>query len=159
MKKFKLLCIILVFSILGLTACKPSDPTNGKTPDPSAITAAIIKQGGFVELFNITGDRLPREYTGADLSIIQSFSVYICVSNASADEVAVFKMKSSADVPKITAIINQRISDREDTFKTYIPAEYQKLQKNEIMTCGTYVLFVVSNNNSRAEKTFNTFFK
>jgi hypothetical protein len=159
MRKINLICIIFVFFIFGLTACKASNPTNGKTPDPAAITAKIIGQGGYVELFNITGDRLPREYTGIDMTLIQSFSVLVCVSNASADEVAVFRMKNSSDVSKITATIEQRIKDREDTFKNYIPAQYQKLKKYTIKTCGPYVLFIVSNNNQKAEKTFDEFFK
>lgn len=159
MKKLNLIAFILVIFMIFLTSCKTTDPTNGKNPAPADITSKILNQGGFVELFNISEERLPREYTGVDMSKIQSFSVYVCASNASADELAVFKMKNVSDISKITTTINQRIKDRQDTFENYNVGEKPKLKNYTLKYCGPYVLFVVSNSNQKAEKTFNEFFK
>lgn len=144
---------------LSLTACSGSSSgTNGKTPAPADITAAVMQKVKFAETEEITTDRLSRFYT-IDSSSVDKMSLYVSTSLASADEVAVFVGKSSSDTDKIKTAVEARITKRESDFNGYNAAEYAKVQKNVLEVRGDYVFFAVCGDPAKAKSTFDSFFK
>jgi hypothetical protein len=129
-----------------------------KQPDPSAITKKLQSTIKFPEMLAITKDRLTDFYS-VDMSKIKSFSVYACSSAASADEIAVFKCDSDADADSVKTDVESRKADKVSSFKNYgAPKEYKNIQSCVIETKGSYVIFAITDDNAKAQKTIDSFF-
>jgi hypothetical protein len=139
------------------TGCQKQADT--KQPAPSAISAKLQSGIKFPEMIAVAKDRLPLYYTNLDTSELKSFSVYICSSLASADEIAVFQCDSDADADKAKAAVQDRIDSKADTFKNYgAPKEYTDIKNCVFETKGNYVILAVTGDNGKAKTTIDSFF-
>ena len=153
MKKF-IYIILIVLSLSYLTAC------GEKTSNPSAkeLSDSIITIFDTNSMSEITSDRIS-SYYDIDLTKVIDYSIYIEGSGGSADEVAVFKAKSSNDISSIKASINDRIARRQKDFENYNSEELVKIEDNLVLQKGDYILFVISDNNDKAESIFKEHLK
>lgn len=159
MKSLKCVALILCAAAILLNAGCSSDPTHGKKPDPAAITAQVQKEMKFPEMLEIKADRLSKYYTMPSGSV-DSFSLYLCSSAASADEIAVFKAKTNEDAAKIKTAVQARIDQKSGVFQNYgKPTEYSDIQSCVLETKGPYVLFAVTDDNTKAKSIIDGFFK
>ena len=157
--KIKINVILLIAAIsVTLVSCGGYDPTNDKSPETSDITAAIITNGDFEELTDIQSDRLGWFYNISE-SLLESYSVMVCLSGGSADEVVVMKAASADNAELIKTAVSERKAERMHAFYEYRPEEYKKLTDSVVKSIGPYVLFVVSGDTDSAVRIFNGFFE
>lgn len=149
-----MLCAAALLLSAGCSGAK----TPAKTPVPSEITSKLQSEIKFPEMVEITNKRLTRYYS-IDTKTVKAFSVYICSSSASADEIAVFEASNKADAEKIKTAVQARINAKIAVFQNYgKPQEYSNIKNCVFETEGNYVLFAVTDDNSKAKKTMESFF-
>ncbi|MDR3551857.1 MAG: DUF4358 domain-containing protein [Clostridia bacterium] len=146
---------VLFLVMLVMSGCS-GNATNGKQPDPAAITAAITSKVKYNGLINIQQGQLKRFYTIAG-GVLDSESVYIA-SISSADEIAVFKAKDASAANALKDAITARIAQKTTDFEQYNPAEYDKVKKNVVEVRGNYVFFTVCADPAKARGIFDSFF-
>lgn len=160
MKRFLLRILILCTAALCLFSACSADPTHGKSPDPAAITAKIQKEIRFPEMLEVKPDRLSKYYTIPQDVKLDSLSVFISSSSASASEVAVFKAGDSADTKKIKQAVDARVKQKAGVFQDYgAPQEYKDIQDCVVEIKGPYVFLAVCPDSAKARSIFDEFFK
>ena len=170
MRKFtKILAALLVPAMLvSLTACggETSSSTNTSSATesvlnasaPADITKKIMEDIKFPSMAEIKSERLATYYE-VDSDKIENFSAYICGSGAYPDEIAIFKMKSSADVDAVKTVLQARVESQTTTFKDYTPDEMYKIDGKNIVISGNYIALIICSDNAGATNTFNSMTK
>lgn len=155
----KVLCMIAAVLTAATLFIGCQKQAETKQPAPSAISAKLQSSIKFPEMLAVTKDRLPLYYTGIDTGKLKSFSVSICSSLASADEVAVFQCASDADAQSVATAVQTRIDSKTDTFKNYgAPKEATDIKSCVYETKGNYVILAVTGDNDKAKTTIDSFF-
>ena len=129
-----------------------------KTPALSDIEASMKQKVGFKDMVKIDNDKIQRIY-GINSSDIESSFVYISSSNVKADEVAVIKVKDLNKVSEVEDKISKRIEKQSNSFKDYVPDQYDLVQNNLLKNNSKYILFIVSQNKDKYEEIFDAAFK
>ena len=122
---------------------------------PAEITGKIMDTLTFEdEMMEISSDIIERQYD-VDMSTVASASVYVVSSGALADEVAVFRANSEADVAAIQAALEARVQTVMDRFVDYLPDEVPKIEGAIVKTDGLYALMVIHDDAAEAETIFD----
>lgn len=153
----KKICFLLAFvATIGLTACGGGKAINDKPADiAAAIVAGLPSDVSMVELDSA---RIANYYT-IDMSKVEELSVYIEGSGGFADEVAVFRMKSTDDIEEAKAAVEKRVEKQRKGFDGYVPAEVERIDNNSVVAKQNYLLFVISDDEKAAEDIFKAYFK
>lgn len=156
----KVAIILCAATMLIVAGC--SNGTTGKTslksPAPSAVTTKLQSEMKFPEMIEVKSERLSKYYTIPSGTVKQS-SVYICSSSASADEIAVFKTDSAADADKVKAAVQKRVDNKTTMFADYgQPQETSDIKDCVLETKGSYVLFAITSDSSKARKIMDSCF-
>lgn len=77
-------------------------------------------------------DILKKLYPKIDLNYISEFCVYTSASGATAEEIAIFKLKDLKYIDDIKQIIKTRINNQISNFENYIPEEVYKIKNSVI---------------------------
>ncbi|MEG0614769.1 MAG: DUF4358 domain-containing protein [Oscillospiraceae bacterium] len=152
----KFLPILLIFTMMfAFSACGAD-----KNPNPSTknIADEVVATFTEVEMSELSPERLG-SYYDVDTDQLEEFSVYIEGSGGFAEEVAVFKVKSDDYIDDLKEIVNKRIENRKKVFENYNSEELVKIEANTVTIKGKYLFFVISDDNTSAEKIFNDAFK
>lgn len=144
----------VIATLLLVTGC---GKTETKNPDVKDITDKLIDEIDFATLTELDDDRLDFFYKIND-DIIDSYSAYICGSAGFPDEIAVFKLKDSANMQQVKEAIANRRETLVANFKDYRPEEMPKIDSSVLFTKGDYVIFVVSGENDKAGDIVKDFF-
>ena len=157
LKLIKRAAIILCAAALLFSAGCSKQPA--KTPPaPAAITAKLQSDMKFPEMMEKNSAWLTKQYS-MPANTVKAFSVYICSSSASADEIAVIQGNSAGDADKIKAAVQSRIDQKSAMFKNYgQPQEYTDITNCVLEIKGAYVLFAVTNDSTKARKIMENFF-
>ena len=75
--------------------------------------------------------------------MIAEYEAQVCSSGASADEVAVFKVKDKENVEDMLEVVRERKQELYDSFVDYVPEEINKIENAVIGSSGNYVYFIV----------------
>lgn len=143
--------ILCAATMLTMAGCSNSNASL-KSPAPSAVTAKLQSEMKFPEMIEVKSERLSKYYTIPSGTVKQS-SVYICSSSASADEIAVFEADSTADADKVKAAVQKRIDSKTAIFADYgEPQEASDIKDCVLETKGSYVLFAITSDSSKARK-------
>ena len=89
------------------------------------------------------GDALAVSNYKLDTSYVLSASLFVS-GGSTAEEVAVFEVKSSADTEKLVKLIKQRVENKKKDFENYMPAEMTKLNSPYIVTKGNVVVLCLA---------------
>ena len=84
-----------------------------------------------------------RRYPTLDLTKVESYEVYVSGSMGTAEELGLFKAKSSGDLKDIRAAVDRRIEDLKLNFEDYRPDEMPKIEDAVIVEKGSYLLFAI----------------
>lgn len=129
-----------------------------KDSDSNSLTAEevlekITKNIDEPNQMDIDSDFFTDNY-GIDKSILKSYVVRVPMGNEYANECAVFEVKDKKDIEEVEEGIEKRSKILEDTWKNYIPEQYDLIKSGKIVTEGKYVLFVISENADKIEDNF-----
>lgn len=84
--------------------------------------------------------------------------VIAAMMNVNADEVIVLEAKDEADVEALKASLEKELENQDQTWKQYLPEQYEKVKENIITTKGKYLLYVTYTNPEKVEEAFNSKF-
>jgi hypothetical protein len=90
-----------------------------------------------------------------DKSIVEEYVIYQAMMNINSDEVAIFKVKDKADIPKIEEAIGNRLNELEKIWSQYLPKQHEKVKNYIIVKKGNYIMFSISAYQDRVEEIFN----
>jgi len=152
MKRFLSLLLIAVLALAMLTACDRGG--SDKQPDVAALAESIVKEVITEETIALSDTTLARQYTALDPAAVSEYSVYVCSSGASAQEVALFKAADSKGAAAIKTAIEARLALQVSRFENYIPAEMSKIDNAVVAEKNGYVLLAVCEDPDRAEELF-----
>ena len=141
--------------LLLLAGCSGKD----KKPEPSIseISSALLSSDVFSEPLETVDSSVGIAVFELNSDDIESAEFYMS-SGATAEELAVFKLKSSDSVKALTDALGKRIKMQSDSFASYKPSEVPKLEKAEIRTSGSTVAYCVSENSEAAAKLLDKYF-
>lgn len=151
MKRLLIITLLLIVSTF-IVSC------DSKEIDTDDVASKIIDNIDDDNMTSVSSDRISLYYN-IDFDKVDDYSCYIEGSGGFADEVAIFKAKTNADVNDIKEAISSRIKQRTKDFEGYNANEVSKIENNLVYQKGKYILFVIDENPDEAEKIFNEQFK
>ena len=178
MKKFIYTVVLGVTMMCSLVACGNSESDEKNTEkvgeevsdtnqeeevlmdlDVQEIADAIHDKGDFKDnLATVdTNMALTRLY-GLDSSIVEAAAFYTN-SNATAEEIAVIRVKDSSEVETVKLAYKTRVEEQKEACKDYLPDEMPKLEDAVIYSNGNYVILCVSNDSNKIESVIGEIFK
>ncbi|SEG16401.1 protein of unknown function [Eubacterium ruminantium] len=168
MKK-RLITIFALIICLAFTACgkdKKDEDTKSETTEKVAQADFDVKEladklkneGSFTDLSELKSDIAIDRLYGLDGSKIEA-SAFYSNSNATAEDVAVIKVKDSSYIADVKSAIEKRVEEQKASFKDYNAAEVPKLEDAVIVTGGNYIVFVVSGDSAKAKSIISGYVK
>lgn len=156
--KYKLI-ILFLGCVLMLSGCS-SKSTNAKSTSasPYDIASKIKDSLNLKEMTQINDKKLKKLYN-ISTDEIDSYCIFVSMSNIKADEIAVIKIKNSKDAQSLKDKIQKRNDAQALSFKDYLPEQYTLIQNHVLKSNGNYILYAVSKDTEKAETTFDSFFK
>lgn len=172
MLKRRLIIIMLVIFMLTISACgsnrendnsDPKTSENSKsvpiaTPEVSDIWDKISSEIESPPLKDIP-PVIIEEFYGFKVEDLNYAVFKRATQNTYADEIAIIKVKDSNQVPQIIKGIEGRVKDLQSQFEEYLPEEREKVDNYKIENKGDYILFVISNDESKIISIYESFFK
>jgi len=157
----KKLWMFLMLTIVGgvlLAACSNDEPA---VVEPT-LTAnemvdemlAKIEQPMMMEL---TGEQVQEVYNIAPEKLAD-YAIRIPMMNVKSNEIAILKVKDTADVPAVEEAVKQRAATVQQQFETYLPDQYENAKNYKLVTKGNYVLFVISDQADELVTEYDRFF-
>lgn len=173
MKKLIYTGAMITVMALGLTGCGKDEAKDGNSETTTATTEqsaveetseeatvadvdaktvadALLAEGDFKDnLAEVdTTMALTRLY-GLDPEQIED-SMFYTNSQATAEEIAVIKVKSEDYVETVKVAYETRIADQKTACESYLPDEMPKLDAAVVYSNGNYVVLCVSNDSDKA---------
>lgn len=152
MKKALVLFLIFIFTLLCGCSSKPADV------DISALADSVISASAFSEELERADSQIGCFLYGIDPSLPED-SVFLFSSGATAEELAVFKMRTEADAEAVESAARERVTAQRSSFTDYNPDEVPKLDKAIIKRSGIYAVLCVAADSSAAENAIAAFFR
>lgn len=153
-----LLCLLLtLLSLFIIAGCSQNQGTS-KNPSVAEIRDQIAKSVDISELKEQREDDLATLYN-IDAEDIEESVIYIAPTNLEADELTILKVKEGADVAEIKDRIGQRVEQQANSFKDYLPEEYDLIEKHVLKSKGNYILLAISEKADEIEDIFDKAFK
>ena len=130
------------------------------TGTAAAITAKIQEDVKFPGMAEIGEDRRSSFYD-VDSDKIVSYSAFICGSGGSPDEIAVFEMSSSDDIPAVKKMLEERVAGQKSTCEQYpLAANYVYMfDDNNVVVNGNFVALIICADNAKAIEDFKAMAK
>lgn len=119
--------------------------SDAKEPDVQTVADTLLEEGDFKDkLAPVDKTMALTRLYALDEGIAESCAFYTN-SNATAEEIAVIKVKSEENADTVKAAYEKRVEEQKAACKDYLPDEMPKLDKAIIYTHGNYVVLCVSN--------------
>ena len=149
MKKLLTILSIAVCCITFLSACGSKD---GKSPSGSA--SAELKEGQSLQAIidridTEVGISMPSDVDDNVLTDIcyipmdaEDYAGKITFVNVSSDNVIAVKAKEG-QIDTVKAGLTKRLEDVQESFEQYLPEQYEKAKKGQILIKGNYAFFLI----------------
>lgn len=98
------------------------------------------------------------EKMNLDQAKISNGTVIAAMMMVNSDEVILLEAKDEADVATLKASLEKELENQVQTWKQYLPDQYEKVKQNTITTKGKYLLYVTYTNRDKVEDAFNAQF-
>lgn len=155
LRKAVLVLFTLIFSSSFLLACSKDSK---KDVSISKIGENISKVTDLSKMKQGDNSKLKKLYK-IDANQVEEFILYTSQSNIKADEIAIIKVKDSNNINEIKEKVEKRLNKQTSSFKDYLPEEYALLEKHVLKENGDYIIFVVSKDVDKIEKSIDESFK
>lgn len=145
----KLIWIVaMAAAVASLAGCAKEE---AKNVDSAAAAAAILEEVTFQDtLVEAEGEYAEHLY-GLD-DTVAGYSIYVSGSGATAEEIAVIKMKDAKDLNMALTFFDKRIADLKFNFEDYVPGEMVKLENPVIVVEGDAAALVIADDYERAKQ-------
>ena len=150
MKKLLTLLSIAVCCITFLSACGSKD---GKSPSGSA--SAELKEGQSLQAIidridtevgismpSDVDDNVLTDICYIPMDAVEDYAGKITFVNVSSDNVIAVKAKEG-QIDTVKAGLTKRLEDVQESFEQYLPEQYEKAKKGQILIKGNYAFFLI----------------
>ncbi|MEV5026851.1 DUF4358 domain-containing protein [Paenibacillus sp. LPE1-1-1.1] len=172
MKKNYFAFMLVIALGLVLTACSGANSNNTANNNTSAnkeeqaVTTKTTKEmvDGMLAkieqpaLIEMTGDMVKQMYD-IDPALLEQYTIMSPMMNIKTNEMAVFKVKDAKDIAAVEDGIKKRAGDVQKMFETYLQDQYEIAKNYKLVTKGSYVFFVISEQADQFVSEFDTFFE
>ncbi len=152
--KFLFYFILSIVCLSILSSCVAGNNRNFNQPLLSEIIDSIQNIIDLSKMHHLDGDKFERLYN-IDLGWLDEFSVYISMSNIKAEEIAILKVKDSIDMEKVKEKVLLRLDYQANSFKDYLPQEYNLIENYILKIKGRYLFLVISENADEIKNIIN----
>ncbi|AFM39484.1 hypothetical protein Desaci_0417 [Desulfosporosinus acidiphilus SJ4] len=143
-KKFGFISLVLLFiSLLTIAGCGSSQTVAAKDPSVADIVQKI-KQTSDISSMRVADAAGLKKLYGMNSDELSDFALFTAPSNIKADEIAIFKVKNSADIQSVKDQVTKRIDKQQKSFGGYLPDETYLIQHNIVKTKGNFVIMIIS---------------
>lgn len=160
MKKLQLFLMATIIGGLLLAGC--SNGTSEPEPVEPEVTANEMVEEMLAEVEQPMLMELPADQVLAIYNIdpqkLEDYAIRIPIMNVKTNEIAILKVKNTADIPEVEEAVKQRAENVKKTFETYLPDQYENAKNYQLITRGNYVLFVISEDADKLIKVYDRFF-
>lgn len=149
MKKMTAAVLCGAMALTVLTGCsKKEEQADLALPE---VAQALQTQLAFKDNLNQLDDTmLANFYPSVDLSKLEEYVVYVSGTGSTAEEIALFEVKSAEDAQMIQAAVDERLTDQKIAYQDYVPEEMVKIENAVVKTGGNYVLVVLCDETDKA---------
>ncbi|MFV0497853.1 MAG: DUF4358 domain-containing protein [Candidatus Fimivivens sp.] len=144
-----------IFCLIALCVVLAGCGASKKELDMAAFSTDVLSKGSFNDELILLSDKVVNDYYDLSFDGLDEYRVYVSSSSATASEYALFKCSSDTALKAAKSTVEARISDQIASYENYRPDEKFRLENALITTNGSYLLFVVSDNNDDIQKLFN----
>ncbi|CAG7839734.1 hypothetical protein Z959_02780 [Clostridium novyi B str. ATCC 27606] len=156
-KKILITLFLLIFSTCIFSACSNSAESN-KNVAIKDISEKISSVTDVSQMKQGNAEKLKKLYN-IDSKEAEEFILYTASSNIKVNEIAVIKVKDSNQIEDIKKKIGKRIEKQSESFKDYLPKEYDLIEKHILKNKDNYVIFIISKDAEKIEKVIDESFK
>jgi len=149
-------------------ADKDNDAENNDAENNDGDVADVTTTNGIVEailskveqpaLMPLEGDAV-KDFYSFDPALVEEYTIKMPMMNVKTNEIAVFKVKDTADIPTLEKSIDERAAQVQKQFETYLPDQYENAKNYKVVKEGSYVLFVISESADAIIEQFQTLVK
>lgn len=185
MEKIKVVAVIMLLALLaGCSSGSKSEKEEAETVSFDEIIIDIkeqiatdLKDGGVEEDVLVDGklvyymetdltaseDSDPAvavwiEKMGLTKEEITNGKVIAAMMNVNADEIILLEAKDKKQVASLKESLEKELEGQVQTWKQYLPDQYEKVEKNVIKTNGNFLLYVTYTHPEKIEKVFDNSF-
>ncbi|MBQ8598512.1 MAG: DUF4358 domain-containing protein [Oscillospiraceae bacterium] len=144
------LCLLLALSACGSSSYISFDDVYND------LTTEISFGANMAEMSEIAAENF---YFIYDTDILEDYVIYMDESNATPNEIALFRLAKESDRTTVETIVQNRIKDLKIGFEDYNPDEMYKLENAVVKSSGKYVMMVICSDNSKAAEILNGYLK
>lgn len=94
-------------------------------------------------------------YNNLDLSLLDEYSFNMPLINVKCDEITIVKVKDAKDVEMVKKAMEYRYENIVNTWKQYLPDQYEIVQKGQIVTNGKYLMLLIAPEVEKGVQAFN----
>ena len=153
--------MFLMLTIIGgllLAACSNDEP---KVVEPTLSANEMVNEMlSKIEqpmMMELTDEQVQDIYN-IDPEKLADYAIRIPMMNVKSNEIAILKVKDTADVPAVEEAVKQRAATVQQQFETYLPDQYENAKNYKVVTKGNYVLFVISDQADELVTEYDRFF-
>lgn len=170
MKKLKMMLMALLLTVVavGCSNSKDEGSSSNTSATPEEIMNKIqetlaseydmqLQDGvlpGFQVLDMTDSAQLGMYADHFNTADIESGYMLLPLMNVKSSLIMVVKAKDEAAVASVKVGLEKVLSDQETTWSTYLPDQYELVQKNQIKVQGNYLLYVTSDVADKIVKIF-----
>lgn len=156
MKKVFTLILAAGLLVTALAAC--GTKTQTKTLDLAAMAADLKENGGFSDIISPVKSDVAASLYGVDASTIAETQLY-CSTRATTEEIGLFKCTDEKNAAALYEAAKKRVETQRTTYSSYAPDEIPKLDDAIVKQDGTYVIYIVTADNAKAQAVLDKYLK
>lgn len=155
--KSALLLMLAVLTAFSVCSCGGDC---GKTPAVADIAKAITDKYPLSDAMSeITGEDKIKSVYGLDSGDYTEFVAYVNNSGVDQDEIVIVKASSQDAVAGIKEKLENKMTAKLNSTKSYLPDQYEMISKCEVAEKGDYVRMIISPNAEDMVSIFNAQFE
>ena len=140
----KLLAILFCLAILlSSAACQKEVATPKTDLDMEQLYSKLCKAASLPPMLELDKD-LMLDYCGIKADSVKQAKVLICEDSLRTDEIWLIEANDEESATQIKALADKRLKAKAAESETYSPAQYEVVQKAELIQTGNYVVLFVS---------------
>ena len=159
MKKFKLplLITLVILSAFCFSACKDSVSDKLPVPAVSVLGDELLAVTEIASPLEITAEEAT-DYFGTAEADIEDLYIRISEESIKADMVCVIKCVDAAAAERVSSAVGSYLALQRNSFRSYLPIEYEKLKDVTVKTDGVYVYCAVGEKTEEIAAIFDKYF-
>lgn len=151
----KIIVTILFGALMLFSACSGGGATN---VDTQKLADDLMNNITYADQLAEVDSAMTQSLFGYQEDDVTA-SVHYASSGATAEEIAVFECKDAEATGRVKECVDKHLQEYKDGFSDYLPTEVPKLEKAVIVTSGNYVVYSVSDDDSKAKEIIDGYLK